>query len=419
MDRLFELQGEFWVAAVETLYMVALTLLIGGAAGLVLGVVLYTTRPGSLLSNRAVYNVVNVVINFFRPIPFIIFIAAVQPLSRLVIGTGIGNNALIFALSLAASFAIARIVEQNLLTVSPGVIEAARSMGAAPLRILRTVVIPEALGPLILGYTFVLVAIIDMTAVAGTHRRRRARHVRAGLRLPAVRAGHHVGRRGAHRRVRAGRAVPRQLARAQGAAPLRGVNGRVAGVRSSGQCNRASANRSRPPQRAAGEIRAPRLRLDVGWAFERDNVHRMTRLDANDATRLPITTDHDIEERVAGLLQRAIRRQWWTLYLDDDDLQRPVVMPMPGYPAHPHEPCGDEGTAAEVLANRLASVVAAIGAAKVIFVWERPGDDEFTAGDRAWAGALSAACRDAGVAVRAQLILHDNGVRWIAAEEYV
>jgi D-methionine transport system permease protein len=167
MDRLFELQGEFWVAAVETLYMVALTLLIGGFAGLLLGIALYTTREGSLLSNRGVFTVLNVVINFFRPIPFIIFIAAVQPFSRFVIGTGIGNNALIFALSLAASFAIGRIVEQNLLTVSPGVIEAARSMGAAPLRILRTVVVPEALGPLILGYTFVLVAIIDMTAVAG------------------------------------------------------------------------------------------------------------------------------------------------------------------------------------------------------------------------------------------------------------
>jgi D-methionine transport system permease protein len=167
MDRLSELQGEFWVAAVETLYMVALTLLIGGFAGLLLGIALYTTREGSLLSNRGVFTVLNVGINFFRPIPFIIFIAAVQPFSRFVIGTGIGNNALIFALSLAASFAIGRIVEQNLLTVSPGVIEAARSMGAAPLRILRTVVIPEALGPLILGYTFVLVAIIDMTAVAG------------------------------------------------------------------------------------------------------------------------------------------------------------------------------------------------------------------------------------------------------------
>lgn len=167
MDRLLELGSEFWVASAETLYMVALTLLFGGIAGLLIGIGLYTTRPGSLLSNRVVFNVLNVVINFFRPIPFIIFIAAVQPLSRLVIGTGIGNNALIFALSLAASFAIGRIVEQNLLTVSPGVIEAAKSMGAGPLRILRTVVIPEALGPLILGYTFVLVAIVDMTAVAG------------------------------------------------------------------------------------------------------------------------------------------------------------------------------------------------------------------------------------------------------------
>lgn len=167
MDRLFELGSEFWVATIETLYMVSLTLLFGGVVGLAIGLGLYTTRPGSLLANRAVFNTLNVIINFFRPIPFIIFIAAVQPLSRLVIGTGIGNNALIFALSLAASFAIGRIVEQNLLTVSPGVIEAAKAMGAGPFRILRTVVIPEALGPLILGYTFVMVAIVDMTAVAG------------------------------------------------------------------------------------------------------------------------------------------------------------------------------------------------------------------------------------------------------------
>lgn len=167
MDRLFELGPEFWIAAYETLYMVAATLLIGGAIGLVLGVVLYSTRPGSLLPNRAVFTGLNVVINFFRPIPFIIFLAAVQPLARYVIGVGIGNDALIFSLSIAASFAISRIVEQNLITVSPGAVEAARAMGAGPVRILRTVVIPEALGPLILGYTFIVVAIVDMTAMAG------------------------------------------------------------------------------------------------------------------------------------------------------------------------------------------------------------------------------------------------------------
>ncbi|WP_308799184.1 methionine ABC transporter permease [Agromyces silvae] len=167
MERLFELSPQFWEAAGETLYMVLLTMLFGGLGGLLLGVGLYVSRAGSLMPNRAAYNVLNVLINFFRPIPFIIFIAAIQPVTRAVIGIGIGTNAAIFALSLAASFAIGRIVEQNLLTVRPGVIEAARSMGAGPWRILRTVAIPEALGPLILGYTFIIIAVIDMTAMAG------------------------------------------------------------------------------------------------------------------------------------------------------------------------------------------------------------------------------------------------------------
>ena len=111
--------------------------------------------------------VLNVLVNFFRPIPFVIFIAAVQPFARVVVGTGIGNPAIIFALTLAAAFGISRIVEQNLVTVDPGVIEAARSVGAGRARIVRTVVLPEALGPLVLGYTFAFVALVDMTAVAG------------------------------------------------------------------------------------------------------------------------------------------------------------------------------------------------------------------------------------------------------------
>jgi D-methionine transport system permease protein len=84
-----------------------------------------------------------------------------------VVGTGIGNPAIIFTISLAASFAVGRVVEQNLLTVTPGVIEAARSVGAGPVRIVFTVLLPEALGPLILGYTFIFVALVDMSAVAG------------------------------------------------------------------------------------------------------------------------------------------------------------------------------------------------------------------------------------------------------------
>jgi D-methionine transport system permease protein len=167
MDALIDLLPQLWTSAYETLYIVALTLFFGGLGGLLVGLGLYLTRAGNILENRAVFVVLNVLVNFIRPIPFIIFLAAAQPLARLVVGTGIGNPAIIFTISLAASFAMGRIVEQNLLTVTPGVIEAARSVGAGPVRIIFTVLLPEALGPLILGYTFIFVALVDMSAVAG------------------------------------------------------------------------------------------------------------------------------------------------------------------------------------------------------------------------------------------------------------
>jgi D-methionine transport system permease protein len=165
--RLFDLTDLLRQATIETLYIVGLTLLIGGFFGLLIGLALNTTRRGGLLANRPVFLVLNLLVNFFRPIPFVIFIGAVQPLARLVVGIGIGNRAIIFAMTLAATFGISRIVEQNLVSVHPGVIEAARSMGAGRLRIIVTVLIPEALGSLILGYTFAFVAIVDMSAIAG------------------------------------------------------------------------------------------------------------------------------------------------------------------------------------------------------------------------------------------------------------
>lgn len=167
MDRLNELWPEFWKAALETLYMASFALVLGGILGLAIGIILYVTRDGGLLQNRVVSVIVNLGVNFFRPIPFVIFMAVAQPFARLVVGSGIGTTAGAFIIGLAAAFAIGRIVEQHLVSVSPGVIEAARAMGAGPWRILFTVAIPESLGPLILGYTFIVVALIDMTAMAG------------------------------------------------------------------------------------------------------------------------------------------------------------------------------------------------------------------------------------------------------------
>jgi D-methionine transport system permease protein len=165
--RITELWGPLGQAFVETLYMVGIALAVGSILGLIIGLGLYVTRRSGLAPNRWLYVVLNVLVNFFRPIPFVIFVGAVQPLSRIVVGTGIGNRAMIFALSLSAGFFIARVVEQNLFAVDPGVIEAARAMGASRFKTVTSVLIPEALGPLIMGLTFSFVAVVDASAIAG------------------------------------------------------------------------------------------------------------------------------------------------------------------------------------------------------------------------------------------------------------
>ena len=151
----------------DTLWMVAITMVVGGLFGLILGMLLYTTRPGGILRNNVVYTLINIAVNFFRPIPFIIMIAMLYPLTLEVVGTTIGRAAATFVMCFSATFTVARIVEQNLVAIDPGVIEAAKAMGASPLKIIFSVIIPEALGPLILGLTFMFIAIVDMSAMAG------------------------------------------------------------------------------------------------------------------------------------------------------------------------------------------------------------------------------------------------------------
>lgn len=157
----------FQKAIFETLYMVSITLLISSVLGLIIGLLLYTTRKGGILQNGVVYWITNFLVNFIRPIPFIILLTAIGPLTDLVVQSRIGTEAAIVGMVVAATFGAARIFEQNLVAIDPGVIEAAKAMGASPLKIIFTVIIPEALGPLILGFTFMFIAIVDMSAMAG------------------------------------------------------------------------------------------------------------------------------------------------------------------------------------------------------------------------------------------------------------
>lgn len=158
---------ELFSALGETLWMVSAALLAGGTAGLVVGIGLWSTRPGNLLANRPVFTVLNLLVNAVRPIPFIIFLTALQPATVAVTGASYGTAAVIFPMAVMTTFGTSRIVEQNLVALDRGVVEAARAVGAGPLRIIATIVVPEALGPLILGYTFLFIAVTDMSAIAG------------------------------------------------------------------------------------------------------------------------------------------------------------------------------------------------------------------------------------------------------------
>ena len=127
------LAGPFQEAIVDTLVMVGTTLVIGGLCGLILGMLLYTTRAGGVLQNKFIFGLLNILVNFVRPIPFIILLVTLGPLTKALVGSQIGRDAAIVGMSVAATFGVARIVEQNLVTIDPGMIEAARAMGASPL----------------------------------------------------------------------------------------------------------------------------------------------------------------------------------------------------------------------------------------------------------------------------------------------
>ena len=156
-----------WASLGQTAYMVLIALLVGGVCGLAIGMGLYLSRRGNLLANRAVFAILNIAVNIVRPIPFIIFLVALGPVTHAVTGKIVGIEPFTFAMCVMASFVFSRLVEQNLVTIDPGVVEAARAMGASPLRIVFTVLIPEALAPLILGYTFLFIGVLDMSAIGG------------------------------------------------------------------------------------------------------------------------------------------------------------------------------------------------------------------------------------------------------------
>ncbi|MBU8730821.1 MULTISPECIES: methionine ABC transporter permease [Cytobacillus] len=154
-------------ALIETVQMVAFSLLFSAIIGLPLGILLVVTRKGHLLENLVVFNIINSIINIFRSVPFIILMVAIIPITRLIVGTSIGTAAAVVPLVFYAGPYIARLIENSLLEVDPGVIEAAEAMGATPGQIILKFLIPEALSSLVLGFTIATIGLVGASAMAG------------------------------------------------------------------------------------------------------------------------------------------------------------------------------------------------------------------------------------------------------------
>ena len=158
------LQTGIW----ETVYMTLLSTAVAYVIGLPLGVLLTVTDKGGICPVSWLNAILGCVVNIFRSIPFIIFMVAMLPVAKLVVGSSLGNGAMVVMLVLAAAPYIARMVESSLKEVPAGVIEAAQAMGSSNFQIITKVLIPEAKPALIVGAVISTVTVLGYSAMSAT-----------------------------------------------------------------------------------------------------------------------------------------------------------------------------------------------------------------------------------------------------------
>ena len=149
----------------QTLYMVGWSLLIGTIIGMILALILVLCRKGGLVENRPLYMIVSVYINVVRSIPFVILLVTIMPITRAIVGTTIGSTAALVPLVVYISPYLARLMENSLLEIDPGILEAAEAMGATTWQVIRYFLVPETLGSMVLALT--TIGLLGASAMAG------------------------------------------------------------------------------------------------------------------------------------------------------------------------------------------------------------------------------------------------------------
>lgn len=167
LPNVLQMKSDFIQATLETLYMTLASAVIAGILGLGLGVLLVVTQPDGILADRPSYQLLDKATNLLRSVPFIILLAVISPLTNYLIGTTVGTTASLVPLVLGIFPFYARQVQNALLDVDQGIVEAAQSMGSSPLAIIFRVYLKEGLPDLIRVSIVTIISLIGLTTMAG------------------------------------------------------------------------------------------------------------------------------------------------------------------------------------------------------------------------------------------------------------
>ena len=162
-----QLWPDFWQASLETLQMTIITGIIAGIIGLIIGILLLITGEKGLKPNKFIYIILDKIVDIGRSIPFIILLAVLVPFTRLIVGTSVGTAAVTVPLVLGTIPFFARQIQNALLEVDPGVVEAALAMGVGDFGIIYRVYLREGLVSIIRASSFTVINLIGLTAMAG------------------------------------------------------------------------------------------------------------------------------------------------------------------------------------------------------------------------------------------------------------
>lgn len=167
IPNVMDYKDRFIEASVSTVGMFFISGIFSFFLGITVGVLLTVTKKDGIKENTIVYFIIDTFINFFRAIPFLILIIFLIPFTRALIGTAIGVKGAIIPLIFGTVPFFSRQVETALANVSPGKIEAARSMGSSTLGIIFRVYLHEAVPELIRVTTITAISLVGLTTMAG------------------------------------------------------------------------------------------------------------------------------------------------------------------------------------------------------------------------------------------------------------